>query len=108
VTGAGWADTPAFAAVEAEGASAPTAGLFRIDWDGWQPGEPVRADVVAGHDQLVALDHSSPAVADLVVGVMRHWFDRGADGWRLDAAYAVPPQCWSRVLPEVRRTDPDA
>ena len=99
---------PAFAAVEADGPSAPTAGLFRIDWTGWQPGDPVRADVFEGHDQLVALDHSSPAVADLVVGVMRHWLDRGADGFRLDAAYAVPPEFWARVLPEVRRTHPDA
>ncbi|MCS5715625.1 alpha-amylase family glycosyl hydrolase [Herbiconiux sp. CPCC 205716] len=99
---------PAFAALEQEGPSAGTAGLFRVDWEGWQPGDPVRADVFEGHDQLVALDHSSPAVVDLVVEVMRYWLGRGADGWRLDAAYAVPPAFWAQVLPRVRDAHPAA
>ena len=32
---------------------------------------------------------------------------RGADAWRLDAAYAVPPEFWARVLPRVRAAHPD-
>ena len=60
-----------------------------------------------GHDILLTLDHDHPAVAELVVDVMRHWLDRGADAWRLDAAYAVPPRFWAAVLPQVRRTHPD-
>ena len=34
---------------------------------------------------------------------MLHWLRRGIDGWRLDAAYAVPPSFWAAVLPEVRK-----
>ena len=51
---------------------------------------------------LVALNHDEPAVADHVVDVMGHWLAAGADGWRLDAAYAVPRAFWARVLPRVR------
>jgi len=99
---------PAFADVEAHGPASEHASLFRVDWDGWRPGEPVRADVFEGHGSLVALDHASPAVEDLVVRVMDHWLARGADGWRLDAAYAVPDAFWARVLPRVRERHPEA
>jgi len=61
-----------------------------------------------GHEQLVALDHSNPAVADYVASVMAYWLDRGAAGWRLDAAYAVPASFWHKALPKVRAAYPDA
>nr|BFE80639.1 hypothetical protein GCM10020093_032400 [Planobispora longispora] len=45
---------------------------------------------------------------DHVVRVMDHWLGRGASGWRLDAAYAVPPDFWRRALERVRPRHPDA
>ena len=61
-----------------------------------------------GHDALVVLNHDNPEVREHVVRVMRHWLDRGADAWRLDAAYAVPTSFWADVLPRVRAGHPDA
>ncbi len=95
---------PAFAAVERDGRSAPTASWFRLHGDG----EALSPDVFEGHAALVELDHTAPAVAEHVIEVMCHWLERGADGWRLDAAYAVPPELWASVLPVVRERFPHA
>jgi cyclomaltodextrinase len=71
--------------------------------DGW-----LRGTDFEGHGALVELDHSNPAVVDYTIEVMSHWLERGADGWRLDAAYAVDAGFWAPVLVEVRRRHPDA
>jgi len=92
---------PDFQAVLSEGSGAPTASWFRLRWPGPE------YDTFEGHGGLPALNHDEPAVADLVVDVMRHWLSRGADGWRLDVAYAVPSAFWSSVLPRVRETHPE-
>ncbi|MEJ5997853.1 alpha-amylase family protein [Corynebacterium sp. H130] len=64
--------------------------------------------VFEGHGDLLTLDHSNPATADLVADVMNFWLDRGADAWRLDAAYSVPIPFWEQVAPRVYEANPDA
>ncbi|MHA7283198.1 alpha-amylase family glycosyl hydrolase [Arthrobacter sp. TMS2-4] len=100
---------PPFHQVLAEGPDAPTAAWFALEWpEGAAPGtEPGYRDF-EGHHHLVALNHEEPAVADFVVEVMEYWLGRGADGWRLDAAYAVPSSFWADVTRRVRSSHPHA
>ena len=99
-----------FRDVLAQGPAAATAAWFRLAWPaaGWAPGaEPGYADF-EGHHHLVSLNHDEAEVAEFVTGVIKHWLGRGADGWRLDAAYAVPPSFWSTVVGAVKKDFPEA
>lgn len=61
-----------------------------------------------GHGELATLNHDDPRVQDAVAEIMLHWLRRGIAGWRLDVAYAVPPEFWRTVLARVREEFPDA
>ena len=74
----------------------------------WFRGRPGHFHNFEGHGDLLTLNHDNPEVIDYTVDVMAHWLRRGADGWRLDAAYVVPSQFWASTLPKVREQFPDA
>jgi cyclomaltodextrinase / maltogenic alpha-amylase / neopullulanase len=98
---------PAFQDVLAHGRSSAYLPWFRVDFHADGSDGFGYADF-EGHRNLVALNHAEPAVQDYVSDVMRYWLDRGAAGWRLDAAYAVPAAFWRTVTSRVRRDHPDA
>jgi cyclomaltodextrinase / maltogenic alpha-amylase / neopullulanase len=91
-----------FQAAVQGGAGTPAARWFKRTPDG------AGYAVFEGHSQLVEFDHDEPAVLSYVIEVMNYWLSRGAGGWRLDAAYAVPPGFWAKVVPAVRDSFPDA
>jgi cyclomaltodextrinase len=100
---------PAFARALQGGSTSPESGWFvPVDpaIEGRTTGPAYRT--FEGHEGLIALNHEEPTVTDYVTEVMTHWLAMGADGWRLDAAYAVPRAFWSEVLPRVRADHPDA
>jgi glycosidase len=96
-----------FQDVLAHGRDSAYATWFRLDFDQGGPDGFGYADF-EGHRHLVALNHDEPAVADYVAAVMGHWLAFGADGWRLDAAYAVPPPFWRATVGRAREQHPDA
>jgi cyclomaltodextrinase len=98
---------PGFVDVIANRRESKWADWFDIDWDGDGP-DGFSYRTFEGHGGLVALNHDCPAVADYVVSAMEHWLGRGIDGWRLDAAYAVPLPFWRSVTERVRGQYPDA
>jgi glycosidase len=87
-----------------EGPDGQYADFFALDWENGRP----KARVFEGHSSLVELNHKSTAVVAYVRSVMSRWLARGADAWRLDAAYSVPSAFWHAVVPAVRLKHPDA
>jgi len=90
-------------AARRDGVDSSAGRLFRHD-----AARPDGLSRFEGHDGLVEYDHGNPAVADRVVATMTHWLRRGADGWRLDAAYRVPRRFWAEVTAHVNKEFPRA
>ncbi|MCI9888197.1 alpha-amylase [Micrococcales bacterium 31B] len=75
---------------------------------GVPPVEIPQFRVFEGHDSLVTLNHDSETVVNFIVQVMEHWLGLGVDGWRLDAAYAIPREPLRRAVERVRLRFPEA
>lgn len=86
------------------GPESPIGQAFRL---GWRDGRP-EPHVFEGHFDLVELALEREPARRLVVEAMTHWLDRGIAGWRLDAAYRVPPQHWAPIVAAVRERHPEA
>jgi len=89
------------------GQASPFAEWFDLDFER-DDGDGFGYRTFEGHRELVALNHRNGAVLDWAVEVANTWLDRGADGWRLDAAYAIPPVWIASLVARVRRRHPDA
>ena len=63
-------------------------------------------------DTLPVFDHSNPLVRDFFYrgsdSVVRHWTERGATGWRLDAADQMNHNWWRDFRSAVKSYAPDA
>jgi len=58
-------------------------------------------------EDLVELDHGSPALWDVVARALLTWCDRGVDGFRCDAGYMVPLPAWQYITAKVHQVHPD-
>lgn len=97
-------DHPWIADIREKGPESQALDYLLVEWEGNKP----QFSGFEGHGSLPTLNHSHPRVADYVQEVMEHWLEMGVDGWRLDAAYAVPTEFWATVLPRVRKRYPQA
>ena len=111
----------AFRDVRAHGRDSAYTSWFHLDFDDADPNGTGRSGTgqsgsgrdgfgyadFEGHSRLVRLNHENPDVASYVTDVMAHWCARGVDGWRLDAAYAIPPGFWRGVTTRLRQQHPD-
>lgn len=83
------------------------ASWFRLTFDR-DDGDGFGYRCFEGHRELVALNHRDDEVLEWARSVAGHWLDRGADGWRLDAAYAMPPSFLAALVDHVVARHPGA
>ncbi|MDO4791350.1 MAG: alpha-amylase family glycosyl hydrolase [Buchananella hordeovulneris] len=93
--------------VRAKGRDSEFYSYFHVTWN-VSTGEGPYFHDFEGHPNLVTLNLRNPQVQDYVVDVMCHWLERGADGWRLDAAYCLDPAPLAQIARRVQEIHPEA
>jgi len=101
-------DFPQFRDVLERRGDSPYRDWFHLDLTATDAPDGFSYRDFEGHSELVALNHANPQVRQYTAEVMRYWLERGANGWRLDAAYQVPSDFWADVIGEVRAEHPQA
>jgi glycosidase len=97
---------PHFVDVLEQGRNSTWCDWFEIDFD--RPGyDGFSYTNFEGHGQLVKLNHNNGQILDWAVDVATFWMDRGVDAFRLDAAYAIPPNFLAAFADRVRAVRPD-
>jgi glycosidase len=89
--------------------ASPYAGWYRFDTTKAAPDAQYKG---WGGPDLPELDKTNPALRRFFFGgpqgVMQHWLDRGAAGWRMDVAPWVPDDFWRAWRTAVKAKQPDA
>jgi cyclomaltodextrinase / maltogenic alpha-amylase / neopullulanase len=79
---------------------------FEIDF-GWAGPDGFAYANFEGHNRLVKLNHANSQVLNWAVDVAKFWIERGIDGFRLDAAYAISPSFLAAFADRSRAIRPD-
>lgn len=99
---------PAVEQARGEGGSTSSPWKLRADYTPVKTGGEPAWHYFEGHEGLITLDHDQGETRAAITEVMCYWLQAGADGWRLDAAYAMDPQNWAQILKPVRQQFPQA
>lgn len=83
--------------------------VYNYPIDAYSPGDAHDYSAWWKFKSLPKFNTSNPAVRRYLLGVGRHWIERGIDGWRLDVPNEIDDDSfWAEFRENVRSVNPDA